>query len=201
MPLRCACGEVRGVATDVVPERGNRLVCLCDDCRAYGRWLGRDDVLDEHGGTDIFQLTPAQVRIEQGRAYIRCVRLTARGLMRWHTACCKTPIANTVANPKIPFLGMPHRFMDHEADGRTRDEALGPVLAGVHGRFCQHEMPDWAHARAPAGLIFRSLGQFVRGWWNNAHTPSPLFDAETGAPIVEPIVLSDEQRAPLYAPV
>jgi hypothetical protein len=59
LQLRCRCARVRGVARDVSPRHGLRLVCYCHDCRAFARFLERADVLDAAGGTDIFQMPPA----------------------------------------------------------------------------------------------------------------------------------------------
>jgi hypothetical protein len=194
LPLRCACGAVTGTALDVDPDRGNRLVCMCDDCQAYARWLDRvDAILDQNGGTDVFQLTPAQVQITAGHEHIRCVRLTEKGLMRWYAGCCNTPIANTLASPRLPFIGVPHTFMDHAADGRSRDQALGPVLARTQARFGKPPLPPDAYPRAPLGLILRSIRQLLRGFWAGAHRPSPLFDP-AGQPIVTPTVISPAER-------
>lgn len=192
--LRCTCGSVTGIATDVEPDRGNRLVCMCDDCQTYAHWLDRADaILDPNGGTDVFQLTPAQVRITGGREHIRCMRLSPKGLMRWYAGCCNTPIANTLDRPRLPFLGMPHTFMDHAAGGRSRDEDLGPVLARIQARFGKPPLPADAYPRAPFGLILRSIRQLLRGKLAGAHTPSPVFD-DAGKAIVEPTVISLEER-------
>lgn len=183
-----------GVVTDVDPDRGNRLVCMCDDCQAYAHWLDRAEViLDQNGGTDVFQLTPAQVRITAGHEHIRCMRLSEKGLMRWYAGCCKTPIANTLSSARLPFLGMPHTFMDHAADGRSRDEACGPVLSRIQARFGKPPLPPDSHPRGPLWLILRSIRQLLRGFVAGAHTPSPVFDA-SGEPIVEPTVISASER-------
>src|SRR5262249_49832287 len=58
LPLRCRCGRVRGVASDVSSSSGFRFVCYCEDCQAFARFLERPDVLDPAGGTDIFQSFP-----------------------------------------------------------------------------------------------------------------------------------------------
>jgi len=185
---------VTGVATDVDPDRGNRLVCMCDDCQAYAHWLDRADaILDQNGGTEVFQLTPAQVRITAGREHVRCLRLSPKGLMRWYAGCCNTPIANTLDRPRLPFLGMPHTFMDHASDGRSRDEALGPVLTRINARYGKPPLAADSHARAPMWLILRAIRQLLRGWFAGAHSPSPVFD-DAGEPIVEPTVISLDER-------
>jgi Family of unknown function (DUF6151) len=63
LPLRCRCGRVRGVASNVSPSSGFRFVCYCKDCQAFARFLKRPDVLDPAGGTDIFQMPPGRVKL------------------------------------------------------------------------------------------------------------------------------------------
>lgn len=170
---------------------------MCDDCQTYAHWLGEPErILDEHGGTDVFQLTPAQLRIDQGHEHVRCVRLSSKGLMRWYAGCCKTPIANTLASPRVPFAGVLHTFMDHQGDGRSRDEVLGPVRARTQGRFAPGGCPDGASPRAPVGIIFRALRHLLGGLVSGAHRPSPFFEA-SGRPVVEPTVVPPEERRSL----
>ena len=35
VPIRCACGSLRGVVKDVTPGDGNRCICYCDDCQSF----------------------------------------------------------------------------------------------------------------------------------------------------------------------
>ena len=58
---------------------------------------------------------------------VRCVRFSSK-VFRRYTDCCRTPIGNTAAGPRFPVVGLIHSFMSHEADGRSRDEVLGPPL-------------------------------------------------------------------------
>src|SRR5690348_17955313 len=102
--LRCRCGEVRGVVTDVAPNTVNRVVCYCDDCQAFLHYLGRADLLDAHGGSDIVQVAPASLSFERGADRIAGLRLTPKGLHRFYATCCKMPLGNTVG-PAIPFVG------------------------------------------------------------------------------------------------
>ena len=57
--LRCRCGEVVGLVENAAPQKVNRVVCYCDDCQAFAHQLGRADLLDAQGGTDIIQVAPA----------------------------------------------------------------------------------------------------------------------------------------------
>jgi hypothetical protein len=133
LPLRCRCGHVRGLASEVSPFTGCRVVCYCEDCRAFARFLKRPDVLDAAGGTDIFQMQPRRLKLTAGMDAVRCLRLSKRGVFRWYSDCCRSPIGNT-AGPRVPVIGVIHSFMDHAADGRSRNEVLGPPLCRIYER-------------------------------------------------------------------
>ena len=66
--LSCRCGEVRGLVTSVSPHTVNRVVCYYDDCQAFLHHLGRAELLDTRGGTDIIQIAPANRRPCTGEA-------------------------------------------------------------------------------------------------------------------------------------
>lgn len=182
---------------DVSPATGNRVVCYCDDCQAFARFLEQPDVLDALGGTDIYQVAPARMRITAGEDALACVRLSEKGLYRWYAGCCRTPIGNTI--PRAPFVGVIHVFMDHAGDGRSRDEVLGPPVGFVHGRFAIGGQPAHAPRKATVGLVARSA-RLLLGWWaRGLGTPSPFFDAKTRAPRVPPRVLTKDERDALGA--
>jgi hypothetical protein len=195
VPLRCACGALRGVARGLSPERGNRLVCYCDDCQSFAYFLGRaEEILDIHGGTDIFQMSPARIEFTEGVSNLACVRLTPRGLMRWYASCCNTPVGNTIASGRAPFLGSIHSCMDHAGNGRTRDAVLGPSRGGVNGRFARGERTDVdAHDKAPLSMGLRLLTMMLRFRLGGDHKRSPFFDAAAGKPTALPRVLTDEE--------
>ena len=195
LPIRCFCGAVRGVIRDISGNRGNRLVCYCDDCQSFAHFLGRaDQVLDSHGGTDIFQMSPARLQITQGAEHLACMRLTAKGLFRWYTDCCKTPIGNTPPTRHLPLVGLIHCCTDLAANGRLRDAVLGPVRARVFGRFAKGDRtaPD-AHDRAPVSMFLHLAGFLLMARLRGDHKRSPFFDARTGEPIATPRVLSEDE--------
>ena len=105
VPLRCRCGRVQGMATDVSPKTGNHIVCYCDDCQAYAHHLGRTDLLDPQGGSDIVQVAPASLSFDLGADRIVGLRLSPKGLYRWYASCCNTPLGNTLG-PGLPFVGI-----------------------------------------------------------------------------------------------
>ncbi len=196
LPLRCRCGKVRGVASEVSPSTGFRFLCYCKDCQAFARFLERADVLDPAGGTDIFQMPPGRVRLTAGADAVRCVCFGNSGVFRWHTDCCRTPIANT-AGRRFPLLGLVHSFMDHEANGRSRDEVLGAPLCQIFERSAAGPLPPSAPP-PPSLKVFVRRGSMMVGWWmRRLARPNPFFDDRTGAPLSLPRILTPSERAAL----
>ncbi len=193
VPLRCRCGQVRGTATEVSPQSGNRIICYCDDCQAFARFLERDDVTDAAGGSDVFQMAPAHLQITQGAEALRCVRLSPKGLIRWYTDCCRTPVGNTVS-ARLPFVGVVSTFMDHQGDGRSRDEVLGAPVGHSFAHFAVGPVPAHVHRGIPVRATLRAVGLLARWWLTGKGTPSPFFEPVTHAPRALPRVLSAAER-------
>lgn len=193
LALRCECGSVRGVVRDVSAEQGNRVVCYCDDCQTFARFLASDRTLDARGGTDIFQISSGRVAFSDGIDRLACLRLTRKGPLRWYAACCGTPIGNTMATRAIPFIGLIHAAFDRTTGASARDALLGPVRARIFTRFAQPggEAPG-ANARIPAAMIFRLLRIAITARLRGDHRRSPFFDAATGEPIANPRLLDDD---------
>jgi hypothetical protein len=187
---------MRGVAGDVSPSSGFRFVCYCKDCRAFARFLERADVLDPAGGTDIFQMPPGRLKLTAGADAMRCLRLSDK-VLRWYADCCWTPIANTAADPRFPLAAVIHSFMDHAADGRTRDEVLGPPLCRIYERSAIGPLPPNAPP-APSLKVFARRMSKVLGWWvRGLARPTPFFDDRTKAPRAVPRELTRSERAAL----
>jgi hypothetical protein len=193
IPLRCRCGHMRGVANDVAPNTGFRFVCYCGDCQAFARFLGRPDVLDTAGGTDIFQMPTGRVKLIAGTDAVRCLHLSSK-VFRWYTDCCQTPIGNT-AGPRFPIVGVIHSFMDHDAGGRSRDEALGAPLCRIFERSAVGPLPS--NAPPPPSLsLFAVRGSKLLSWWLRGRgRPNPFFEVHTNAPLSAPRVLTPGERA------
>lgn len=164
---------------------------MCDDCQTYAHFLGSPDtLLDSNGGTEVYQTSPSQIRFEEGIAQIRAMRQGPKGLMRWYTDCCRTPFANTMANPKAPFAGIVSNMYLHNDDV---DATLGPVLARTQARWGFGELPDDAHPRAPVGLILRSVRVLGTAWFKGRASPNPFFDND-GEPIAQPHYYTPAER-------
>jgi hypothetical protein len=193
IPLRCRCGHVRGVANEVAPYTGFRFVCYCGDRQAFARFLGRPDVLDAAGGTDIFQMPTGRVKLIAGTNAVRCLHFSKK-VFRWYTDCCQTPIGNT-AGPRFPVVGVIHYFMDHEADGRSRDEALGAPLCRIFERSAVGPLAPNAPAPLSLSLFPRRVSTLLSWWLRGLGRPNPFFDDQTNAPLSVPRVLTPSERA------
>ena len=188
VPIRCTCGKLRGVARGIAPSAGTHIVCYCNDCQAFARFLGGDDVLDIHGGTHIFHMAPAKLHIDDTDA-MRCVRLSEKGMYRWYCGSCKTPVGNTMG-PRMPFVGVIDAIFDHESTGRSRDELLGKP------RYFETRcaIGDAPKASSTARLVARSVRKMARWWLTGGGNPSPFLDPQTREPRVAAQVLSASER-------
>lgn len=167
----------------------NRVVCYCDDCQAYAHHLGRADLLDPHGGSDIVQVAPASLRFVRGTDRITGLRLTPKGLHRWYATCCKTPLGNTLG-PGIPFVGVIAQAF------QSPDSTFGPPVGGILGKFAVGTPPPGT-TRPSVRLLARAVRK-VLGWKLLGQTwPHPFFDRDTRAPIYPLTVLSQEEREAL----
>jgi hypothetical protein len=194
LSLRCRCGRVRGVATKLSPTSVNRVICYCTDCQAFARHLKRADVLDTAGGTDILQMAPANLKITHGLDALRSLRLGPKGLLRWYTDCCRTPVANTV-NARVPFVGLVLAMADRDkAHGDTPDDVVGRPIAGIQGGSAIGGLPPGAHRTMPPWLMLRGLKLFAGWFLRRQGSPSPFFDAQK-QPLVQPYVLTEAERA------
>ena len=188
--LRCRCGTVRGIVTDASPRSVNRVVCYCDDCQAFAHRLGRADLLNAQGGSDIVQVAPASLAFVQGQDRIKGLRLRPGGLYRWYASCCNTPVGNT-ASPALPFVGIIATAFDH--DTQRADDVFGTPVGAILGKY--------AIGRAPAGstglklpLLLRAIGK-VLGWRLRGKVwPHPFFKRDDGTPVYPLEVLSPEAR-------
>jgi len=154
-------------------------------------------VLDAAGGTDIFQMPTGRLKLTAGADALRCLRLSGKGILRWYADCCRTPIGNTVG-PRVPVVGLIHSFMRGEAGGRSLSAVLGAPLCLPH--LCWLGQRAAAGGRAAAGLVRALLAPRIDDsawWWRGLARPNPFFDAQTGAPLSVPRVLTPSERAAL----
>jgi hypothetical protein len=198
-PLQCRCGTLRGLVND--PGSANHGVCYCRDCQAFAHFLGRaGEVLDERGGTEVIQTLPRNVVFTQGAEALACMRLSPKGLVRWYAGCCKTPIGNTLATPKLSFVGLVHTCLEGtSAAPGSLDPVFGPVRCWVNPEGAKGEpKPKVAGQWQVLGWFFRKV---LMARLNGDYRKTPFFDVATGKPVVAPQILTKAEHAQLRATV
>jgi hypothetical protein len=160
-------------------------MCYCDDCQQYLQKLGRTELLDEYGGTQVIPVYPADVTFLQGVELLQCNRLAERGNNRWSTTCCNSPIANTPAG--LPWVGIFHQAYTREDAGYL--EKLGGIRSRIHGLHAREGAPF----RISPKISFRDLlvvmPFIIKGKMLKKHLHSPFFEDDNRTPISKPIVL------------
>jgi hypothetical protein len=189
IPFHCRCGTVQG---EIEPGAVYaRAVCYCRDCQAFARALGcEQEALDPNGGTDVVAMLPAGLRFTAGRGQVACLSLSSKGLLRWHSACCDTPIGNTSRNPRLPYVGVLASCM---ADVAALDAAIWPPRIALNTASALGEVAA-TPVRAAIGVV-RIMSGVLRAKLSGRHRANPFFDAATSRPIAEPRVLTRQERA------
>jgi len=183
LTLKCSCGATTGVAHNIAPGNGTRLVCHCDDCQYFARYLDKQDsMLDDYGAIEAYQLPMSRVEIHSGKKNLACARLRADGLYRWYTACCKTPVGATVSS-KLATFGVSRCFIENDAD--WKDELVG----APRYLFATGDLPAERLRSSTPRIIARIL--FTMALWTikRQHKPSAFYRVD-GSPIAEPRILN-----------
>ncbi|MFT7559758.1 MAG: hypothetical protein ACI93R_001673 [Flavobacteriales bacterium] len=180
--LKCLCGAVKG-KLNVVPGSFFHVHCLCCDCQSYASHLDNSrNIVDEHGGSELFQTYPAFMEITEGNKNISCTQFGKKGLYRWHTSCCNMPLANTMSSSKIPFVGVSVKLMQFDSE-QEKVEILGPVTMKAFGKYSIGDMPVDAHAKFPISFMPKILGFMLKGMLGRKNKPSPFFTG--GVPVAK----------------
>ncbi|RZM71917.1 hypothetical protein C3B51_22190 [Pseudoalteromonas rubra] len=188
MKLECRCGQVRGRIAAHPHWQGNRLTCYCKDCRAYLQHLERADCLNEFGGTDIYQVPPAHVTISQGQAQLACLQLTQRGVYRFYTQCCNTPVGNCFS-AFWPMVGIVGSFVLGPLD-----EQVGPSEGSVYCRDALGRVPDELKGtRSHKAMVLRLIAKLLAWKLCGKNSPSVFF--VNGEPCVVPQLLAPGSAA------
>jgi hypothetical protein len=191
MQIQCECGTFRAQLDNFPRNTPGRLACYCDDCQTFLLRLNRADLLDSAGGTEVIPVYPADMKIVAGREVLKCLRLSPEGLYRWYASCCNTPVTNT--RPGFPWMGMVHRMFSVPDPGHL-ERTLGPVKSRIMGRFARGTPPAGTAKNIDFHGFMTVLPFLAKGMLTGKSKPSPLFENDGRTPIVQPIVLSLDER-------
>lgn len=184
LAIACRCGTFRGKVRRASPDAGTHIICYCDDCQAYARFLGREDILDEWGGTQIMQLPPGRLELDEGSEHVASAQLKPGGMIRFYASCCKTPIGNTVS-AGVPFVGL---FFEMFEDADQAARAIGPVLFRYQCRFARGDGPQGGLPTLPLRWWLRHGPKMLRAKLSRREARGPLY-TEDGRPIAEPALI------------
>lgn len=180
----CSCGKTAWKVADRASPM--RVACHCADCQAFARYLGKPDLLDASGGSDLAAVRPSALEITKGAGNIRPLRLSPRGLFRWHTTCCNTPVANTPPSPRVAYVGL------FTAPAATKQE-FGPLVARINTEGCQPPVQGFGGYKTLGRLMPRMVWERLSGGWKR----NALFGPDH-LPIAPAHVISLEDRARAY---
>ena len=200
LQVACRCGRVRATLDEPSPRALGRIVCYCADCQAFAHHLGRADLLNEKGGSDIVPVAPASLVFREGRDRIAAVRLSPRGPHRFYATCCNTPVGNA-AGPKVPFVGLLTAAL--ATAGQKPDELLQPPVGAIFGESAVGGPPPGSKG-VRFGFMLTAILRIV-GWRLAGKVwPHPFFDRESKKALYPVKILTREEREalrPLCGPV
>jgi len=182
--LECLCGVVKG-NIKVVHGSFFHVHCLCCDCQKFASHLNnKENILDEHGGSELFQTYPELMKVTEGQDKISAIQLKDKGIYRWHTTCCNMPIANTLSSAKIPFIGVSVKLMKFSNE-QEKLNTLGPVTLKAFGKYSIGEMPNDVHSKFPLSFMPKIIGFMLKGIFGKRNSPSPFFNGKETVAKVE----------------
>ena len=190
LPFACECGTVSGTLLRVGPDQGDLVVCHCADCQYLAHHLGHAArMLDEHGGASLYQSRCARVHIASGRDQLACVHLTDKPTLRWYAKCCRTPLFNTYANGKIPYITTQLGACDPAARARL----VGPPRGHL---FTEEGIGDTSHLpkMSMGALMRRFFPRMIKDLVSGDRRRCELFDSKTLEPIAKPHRMTSEER-------
>lgn len=188
MDIQCECGRFRAKLKAFPHNTPGRLVCYCEDCQRYLHILGRSDLLDQNGGTEVIPAYPADIEIISGIDCLKCIRLTPAGIFRFSTHCCNTPIVNT--KPCEPWAGF-MRCVYMAYDPAQIEQVLGSVRSRIMGRHATGTPPSGTAQTFNLKSFFTVMPFVIKGKVLRKFKPSPFFAEDGVTPITPPQIISE----------
>jgi hypothetical protein len=169
--ISCRCGKVEGTLAKASRRSVNRVICYCADCQRFSKILGRDDLLDAAGGSDIVQVAAGRLAFQQGGENIRAIRLSPDGTFRWYAKCCMTPLGNIASHEK-PAIGI--HALAFRSQGQAADHLFGPPIGGIRGEHAVGPVPRSARG-LPVRVTLSAVPKVLMWKLMKADRPNPFF--------------------------
>jgi hypothetical protein len=181
-PFQCRCGAFAG---EISPGPVLHAVCYCRDCRAYAIHLGQQAALDGLGGTEVVATQARFVRFTRGTPRLACLSLSERGVLRWYAGCCRTPIANTTRDWRLPYVGFVHTCLQ-----KPLESSFPSVQMHVNTKSAKGEVPV---RRMQLFTLLGFMPRLLMARFTGSYRQTPFFTAE-GTPVARVEVLTPAER-------
>jgi hypothetical protein len=104
-------------------------------------------------------------------------------MIRWYAQCCRTPIGNTMPDPKMSFVGLIHSSLD----ASSFDKDFGSSVALLNTNTALGEPKP--RQRGLIGVILKFARTVLVSRIRGRYKQSPLYSSE-GRPVVPPEILA-----------
>lgn len=185
MIIKCDCHKFTAKVEPFPKCSAGIVFCYCDDCQKYLKKIGRPELLDDYGGSEIIPVYPNNFVITNGIENLVCHSLSPNGLRRWTTSCCQTPIANTL--PRFPWLGLSGKAVKNA--GGSDYESLGDVRSRIMGKYKTSDAPFKISEKLSLKDGFVVLPFVVKGFLFKLYSRNPFFEKDGKTPISEVHIL------------
>lgn len=191
MFIQCECGQFKAELVSFPKNSPGRLGCYCDDCQSFLKYLNRTDLMDASGRTEVVPVYPSAFKMMSGRDQLRCLQLSPKGIFRWYTSCCNTPIGNT--RPRFPWVGLIHRVFTVK-DTDFLEKTFGKSRSSIKGKFARGPVVEGTAKDLDFNGFRRVFPFLFKGLIMGRAKNSPFFEADGVTPIVKPKILSLDER-------
>ena len=185
MNIQCDCGSFEARLSGMPKNTPGRLVCYCDDCQVYLKRLGRAEILDTWGGTEIVPVYPNEFEIVKGFEHLQCNKIHSKGLERWSASCCNSPIGNTKVG--FPWVGILNTA--YQAKDPKNLKSLGDIKSRVMGKHKVGAPPFKVSEKMGLGDAFNVIPFILKGFFQKRFRGSPFYQADGVTPVKEPVYL------------
>jgi hypothetical protein len=187
--FHCHCGSLNGEMAE--PQKAIRGICYCRDCQTYAHFLGKPrTILDSSGGTDVIATLAKYVSFKGSTKSLACLSLTENArLLRWYATCCNTPIANTLRNHRMPYVGLIHSCLGVNA--AELDKAFSQVQ--LHLNVESATTPPNAVPIGKLAALSKYVPALILSRVSGSYRHSPFFEGNDRRPVAMPRILTSHE--------
>ena len=116
--------------------------------------------------------------------------LSERGLLRWYTSCCNTPVGNTPRDFKTSYVGLLHSCLAKSAP--SLQDSFGPVRMVLQTKSAKGQVKSTPMSNFVT--LLRIMTSVIATRISGGYKCNPFFVEDSGAPIKQPRVLTKAER-------